>query len=406
MNTEDHDPSLASFPSSWTLSKSNPPIADVAQSPVLLDAYPREWSLSTISESISDATETQDQATSQNTFRGEFPIALSNINETASNIISSPPTFERSWTLPRSASTYQPTPPHGDYRGLMSSTWSPGMPQHDMAEPAGLEGASLAGIMGSSPRHTIPNISSSSNQEQSTQSPGVSASAVPGNFRPRGRSNIHMSPQSNQGPVSAESSSLPMNRLVRRLAEYHHDISPSSAVSSGTAASSSLYGRGTVAGQVRLVPESAMTSPESGLWNGASYKPPRPAGFTSNHTSPQSVLENNSTSLQSYRLPQPAGFGPDNVSPPTSTDNQNHQIQHPAQFEHNETTINSLPISLLQRNPRTQFAPIEIPVQAAMLPTDANSWIYANVEHLYQPPTAPLTATPPWRSKFHNDGTQ
>jgi hypothetical protein len=155
-------------------------------------------------------------------------------------------------------------------------------------------------------------------------------------------------------------------------------------------------------------PESGSWSasgPSPGSWNGASYKPPRPAGFTSNHTSPRSVLETNSTSLPSYRLPRPAGFGPDNVSPQTSMGNQYHQIQHPAKFEHNETTINSLPISLLQQNPRTQFAPIEIPVQAAMLPTDANSWLYANAEHLYQPPMAPLTATPPWRSEFHDNGT-
>jgi len=134
MRTEEQAPSQTSFPPSWTLSKSNPPIANAAQSPAILDAYPREWSLSTISESISDATETQDRATSQNTFRGDFPIALSNTNETALSIISSPSTFERSWTLPPSASIGQPTPPHGGYRGLVSSTWSPGMLQHDMAE--------------------------------------------------------------------------------------------------------------------------------------------------------------------------------------------------------------------------------------------------------------------------------
>jgi len=416
MKTEEQTPSQTSFPPSWTLSESNPPIANGTQAPAPLDVYPIEWSLSTIPESISDATETQDGATSQNTFKGNFPIALSNTNETAPSITSSPPAFERSWTLPPSARIGQPTPPHEDYRGLISSTWSPGLLQHDMTKLAGLESASIDGIMGSGHHHIIPNASAPSNQEQSTQSPGVSTSAVPGNFRPRGYSNTHISPQSNQEPVSSESSSLPANGLVRRLAGYHHHVSPSSAISGGTAASSSSYRRGPVAGQVRFVPESAMTSPESGLWstsepsatswNGASYNPPRPAGFTSDHTSPQSVLENHSASHQSYRPPQPAGFGPDNVSPETSMNNQNHQIHRPSQFEHNETMINSLPISVLQRKPGTPFAPIEIPVQAATLPTNANSWLYANAEHLYTPPVAPLTATPPWRLEFSNDGVR
>jgi len=236
MNTEEKYPSLTAFPLSWTLSKSNPPTATVtAQALIPLETYPREWSLSTVPEFVSDATGTQNDVTAHHIVEDDFPIALSNLNETAIKI-SSPSTFERSWTLPR---IEQPIPPHGNNRSLFGSTWSPGAPHHDITDPAGFESASLDGFTGIVPRHVVPHTSSGSNQRQFTQSPETSAPFIPGNFRPRGYSNTYASLPSSQGLVSSASSSLPENRLVHRLAGHYNNVPSNSAVSSGTAASSS-----------------------------------------------------------------------------------------------------------------------------------------------------------------------
>jgi hypothetical protein len=144
--------------------------------------------------------------------------------------------------------------------------------------------------------------------------------------------------------------------------------------------------------------KSSNTSPET--WDGPSYKLPRPAGFVAQHISPQSVLEND------HRMPQPTGFGPDNVTPPIWMNSQNHDIRSPAQPQHAETTTSSRPRSPLQRDPGMPFAPIEIPVQMATLPTNANWWLYAEADDVYKPPAAPMTERAPWSSEFVDDGVR
>ncbi|KAH6890270.1 hypothetical protein B0T10DRAFT_485454 [Thelonectria olida] len=362
MQTEEQGPNPGIFPSTWTLLETQVPLPHgIEHTVVASKAYPKEWSLSTIPEFTSDETETQSQTTSQSTVKGDFPIALSDLDKTTPTPLS-PSTFEKNWALPTNASGDQEVPPHAyRYSELVNSSWSPGL------LPAG-------------PQNT--------SRELSGQHSDFFPSTLPGNFRPLGYSNAQASPQSGAGPASSGSASLPVNGIVRRLVAHNDNASPASAISGGGTASSTSNMSDMIAGHVRFAPQfSTMSSGSSSRSVAASYQPPRPAGFTSQELSPESAVENDSAYVQFYRPPRPAGFGFDSISPTTCASSENFQTQPSAPHNQDDNTTHqdSIPVTQSQWEDSSPFAAIDIPEQASTLPNNAPSWLSASADRLYKP---------------------
>ncbi|TPX13577.1 uncharacterized protein E0L32_006048 [Thyridium curvatum] len=394
------------FPSNWTLSggQRDVPLEVELSSPPA--PWPREWTLSTIPESVSDATETESQATSQDTIRGAFPIALSQRDDVDRQVAPFN-TFEQRWTLPpRAASERAASEVVGTGTQAFDKAWSYGAsPQtttEDRRPPPGTV-----------PEHVLPQASVSPANTRSAESAGYSVGSVPSGVYQNGYI-ANISPQSNlsshiSAQTSAGSSSLPANGLVRRLAGQHHFASPASAASGGSAMTSASDGRPLAPGYVQFAAYSTTTtpnidegsassiSPQSHLSH--SYQPPRPAGFTSSvDPSPHSAAVSETYS-QPGQLPRPAGFGPDNTSPPTSSTNS--MNPSPEQASRNGVP-NTTRIASRRNHPGGGFPAIDVSAYPATLPANVDSWLRANAHELYRPP-APLTVTAPWHSMFHEE---
>ncbi|KAI0430426.1 hypothetical protein F5Y09DRAFT_307789, partial [Xylaria sp. FL1042] len=342
------------FPSNWALNRSNRPNTTHTQETIPLGTYPRDWSLSTIQESVSDTPETASQG---NAAKSEFSLAPLDL-EVPTSTIFSPPSFERSWTLSLTANPNQPASTLGHDERLFLSDWSLGHIGRRPDERETVTRANSHDIVGTIPRQVIPHATPSSGQELITPLMGNSSSVVPGNFRPSGYSNASETPQSDLRSANQESSSS-VEQAV------HVRFRPTHAMTSGS--SSDL--------------RTSHSLP--GSRNNAFYQFPKPVAFEPDQTSPTN-FQNSSGSSQSYRLPQPVGFGPENVTPPISN-TSNHSIRSPAYLEDGYLVMNSAPHDPLHENSMASFAPPGVPIQATTLPpTDIYSWLSIDAEQLYQ----------------------
>ncbi|KAF6828945.1 hypothetical protein CMUS01_08377 [Colletotrichum musicola] len=350
------------------------PVQNDAQHPAPSSAYPKEWSLSTIPESAES---------SQATVRGDFPIALSDLDK-STPAATTPSTFEANWALPRNAGSERDAP----YGEFGNASWSPGVMRRGVHDPYPDTAAAI-------PRHPLDRVLHG-------QHPDTSPSGVPGNFKPQGYSDFQVSPSIRAGPTSSESANVAANGIIRRVVGQYHHASPASAISGATTASSASDVGEVIAGQVRFGPQFATTSPLSPRGNASSsYQAPRPAGFTSHQITPQSAAETDSASAELYHPPRPAGFGPENISPATSGSMSVQNQLAASRLQHDPRAHpDSLPAIPERRGSGRAFAPITIPDQASTLPDKVNSWLYADRDQLYKPPAAPLTATAPWHPQF------
>lgn len=361
---EEDDATPATLPSEWMLSNHqlNRGLSPAPGSqPGGLEAYPRDWSLTTIPESIISDTQAP-SSVSEDTIRGDFPIALSGLSDTASAISAeSPFAFKTGWSLLKGASTSETivNSPDVHYSNPYSSSWSlkpPNVPQYDT------ENLNEATVLGRVPRHVVPGARISSDTNTSAESPGITPSSIPGNFRPHGY-----------------------------------------AVSSGTVASHSSYGN--LPGHVRFAPQSSMpaASPSSAAWSASNpspgeavYKPSRPAGFGSATTPSPMNSGSQNPAVEAFHPGRPKGFAADTSSSSAMSTNS----QSPAQHENSGKGISgSVPTGLLAQGSR--FPPLEIDILAETLPTNVDSWLNASAKQLYgRPPAAPLKAFAPWHARF------
>jgi hypothetical protein len=215
-------------------------------------------------------------------------------------------------------------------------------------------------------------------------------------------SNLEVSPASRPGPSSSESANIAVNRIVRRVVGYYDHNSSASAISGATSASPGSNMSGMVPGQVRFGPQVSNTSPLSPWGNDSStYRPPRPAGFTSHQITPHSAAETDAASAELYHPPRPAGFGPGGISSPRSSSVSAQSQQSASDPLYNtQAHAGSSPAFYERRELGREFAPITIPDQAGMLPGNVSPWLLSDADQLYKPPAAPLTATAPWRPAF------
>ncbi|KAI0815975.1 hypothetical protein GGR55DRAFT_675584 [Xylaria sp. FL0064] len=367
------------FPSNWTLDRSNRTHTAPIQETVPLGTYPRDWSLSTIQESIPNTPEVSSEG---NAAGSEFSLARSDSQVPVSTISS--PTFETSWTLPLTANLNQSTSTPNDEQ-LFLDNWSIGPIRRRPDEKETVTTPNTHDIVGTVPRHVVPHATPSSAQELITPSTGNSASVVPGNFRPSGYSNAHNSPQSDLLAASKESSSRSVNGMVRLPPEYIYHASPNS----GTLSHSSNGHAAHVDIEPTYATTSASPSDHRNIHslpsprNNAVCQVPRPAAFVPDQTSPH-ILQNNPGLSQSYRLPQSMGFGPEIVTPSMSN-TSDHSIQSPVLYPADVYLARSSPpIDHLHQNYMASFAPPDIPVKATVQIGDMYPWLSADGEQLYK----------------------
>ncbi|KAK1988227.1 hypothetical protein LZ30DRAFT_65604 [Colletotrichum cereale] len=381
-------PNAWTFPLTWTLLDTQIPVPNDARHPAPSSAYPREWSLSTVPESVSDETETQRAKSPAATIRGAFPIALSNLNKSASTATTRS-TFGTNWALPATAGSEPDALDRSPYGKFANASWWPGVLRHGANGPYPDTATTVPGRPLDRVLH-------------GQQHPETSPSGVPGNFKHQGYSNMEMSSASRSGATSSQSANVAANDIIRRLVGHYNHTSPASAISGATSASSVSNMSEMVVGQVRFGPQFSTTSPLSPLGDDSStYQPPRPAGFTSYQITPHSVAETDAASAELYHPSRPAGFDPDNVSPPTSSSMSAQSWQSASDPPYNpQVHSESLPAIYKRREPGRGFAPITIPDQASMPPGNVSSWLLSDADQLYKPPAAPLITTAPWRLEF------
>ncbi|KPM45602.1 hypothetical protein AK830_g985 [Neonectria ditissima] len=394
---------MATFSATWTLpSDTETPNAP----PLRSEAFPSEWTLKTIPESVSDTATVQSDDTrewdrSTATTNSTPPPRMPTSETVASVLPSSQPSqsFEKSWTLPRHVDPRIPVAPPV----LPSHTWSPGAPLGDYSGPDA--SSSISGVMGKIPSHMVSALDSSSSAQYDSSRVKSAAAAFPGDFRPRGYS--YHGQSSEQAQQSAQSSAQsPGFRQVRppRPAAYAtDDTSPlSPGDSSASAGVVSLYPAGAVARPAGFATDSSspwnvgdrgQASNSSGVsWNRG---PDRLIAYSSN-TSPEKGSD--STNLYSHRPPRPAGFAPDTVTPQTPGDALR---TSPATASLPGPTGLWRPIDAAEN----RLAPVEVPVYAATL-QEGSPWAFADLDQAYDAPAAPLTATAPWRAGFPRDEIQ
>lgn len=376
------------FPLTWTLLDPQAPVQNYSRHPAPPNAFPREWSLSTVPESISDKTETESERTSPSTIRGDFPIILADSNKPASKAIA-PSTFETNWAIPANRDSESDVHNRLPYPNVDNARWPPGITHH------GAHGMSYADTMMGIPGHPPNRVL---NEQHTT----TSSSGVPGNFKHQGYSNLQVSPEIALGSANSEPVDVTANDIIHQLVGHYSYTSPPSAVSGATSANPVLNMNEVVAGQVSFRPQLSATSHFSPWENdSSSYQLPRPAGFTSNQVTPHSTVEAGSASAGIYRPPRPAGFDSTSISPATSSSTSAHR-QQPGTSPWYDARFHPEPLPAIyeHRGSSGGFAPITIPDHAGTLPDNVSSWLLSDADRLYNPPAPPMTATAPWSRGF------